>query len=66
MIESNVIRKANEVPTMKKIPFYLLIFLLFGATNALATPFAEFSDPKNIILISTGLISLLIIARRQK
>jgi hypothetical protein len=66
VIDLNVKRKAHEVSTMKRTLLFLVIFLLFGATNALATPFAEFADPNNLILISTGIISLLVIARRQK
>ena len=58
-------QKGNVIYTMKRAVFFLVIFLLFGATNALATPFVELTDPKNLILIGTGIISLLIIVRRN-
>ena len=57
-------RKANEVSPMKRAGFFLVIFLIFGVKTVLATPIAELADPNNLILIGTGVVSLLIIARR--
>ena len=51
---------------MQRALFFLVIFFFLGATNALATPFAELVDPKNLTLMGTGVVSLLIISRRQK